>query len=158
MEQITQDRILKLHPKIRYKVTAAILNLEKRNVKIRIVQGLRTFAEQDALYAQGRTTPGKKVTNAKGGQSYHNYGLGFDFALLHKDGTVSWDMTEDLDNDKKADWMEVVEELEKAGFSWGGHWKTPDNPHFEMNFGFNFRLLEDMVKAKKVDKNGYVLI
>jgi hypothetical protein len=46
------------------------------------VQGVRTFAEQDALYAQGRTRKGLRVTNAKGGQSYHNYGLAADCALL----------------------------------------------------------------------------
>lgn len=153
MEQITQDRIAKLHPKIRFKVTQAVLNAEKRGITIRIVQGLRTFAEQDALYAKR-----PKVTNAKGGQSYHNYGLAIDFALVHKDGKVSWDMKEDLDADKKADWLEVVEEFEKLGFSWGGHWKTADNPHFEMTFGFNFRTLLDMVTKGKVDKNGYVLI
>jgi len=74
MDQISQNKIAKLHPKIRFKVTQALLNLEKRNVTARIVQGLRTWAEQDALYAQGRTAPGKIVTNAKAGQSYHNYG------------------------------------------------------------------------------------
>lgn len=158
MDQISQNKIAKLHPKIRFKVTQALLNLEKRNVTARIVQGLRTWAEQDALYAQGRTAPGKIVTNAKAGQSYHNYGLAVDFALLHKDGSISWNMLEDLDKDKKADWLEVVEEFEKLGFSWGGHWKHPDNPHFEMTFGYNFRALAEFVKSGKVDKNGYVLI
>jgi len=59
---------------------------------LRFTHTLRTHAEQDKLYAQGRTVKGSIVTNARGGQSYHNYGLAIDICLLSKDGTkVSWD-------------------------------------------------------------------
>lgn len=151
---VTKQRIEKIHPKLRVELTTIVKELELRNVDIRIVQGLRTFKEQDDLYAQGRTTPGNKVTNAKGGESYHNYGLSVDFVLLHKDGKISWDMKEDMDNDKKADWMEVVEVFTKYNWSWGGLWKTPDNPHFEKTFGNNFRTLLNLPK----DKDGYPLL
>ncbi|WP_305953442.1 M15 family metallopeptidase [Paenibacillus sp. P32E] len=66
-----------------------------------ITQGLRTIAEQDALYAQGRTKPGQIVTNARGRTSYHNFGLAVDFALLLPNGSsVSWDTARDGDGDK----------------------------------------------------------
>jgi len=104
----------------------------KRGVNIRITQGLRTIAEQDALYAQGRTTPGAKVTNARGGYSFHNFGVAIDFVLIAN----GYDMKADADKDGQADWYEVVEEAKKLGFAWGGDWKSfVDNPHFEMTFG-----------------------
>nr|WP_295770097.1 M15 family metallopeptidase [Rhodoferax sp.] len=42
---------------------------------------MRSCAEQDALYAQGRTAPGNKVTNAKSGDSNHNFGIAFDIGV-----------------------------------------------------------------------------
>lgn len=108
-----------------------------RGVPIVITQGLRTIAEQDALYAQGRTRPGAIVTNARGGFSNHNYGVALDFALLLPDGrSVSWDMTRDGNGNGQADWMEVVEEAKRLGFSWGGDWISfKDYSHLEMTFG-----------------------
>ncbi len=85
MDKITQQRIQKLHPKVREEVTKIILECDTEltgRAKIRITQTLRTFEEQDELYAIGRTKPGKKVTNAKAGQSIHNYGLAVDICLI----------------------------------------------------------------------------
>jgi peptidoglycan L-alanyl-D-glutamate endopeptidase CwlK len=150
-DEVSQQRVEHLHPKIRTSVSVLIEAAEKKlgpKAAIRIVQGLRTFAEQDALYAQGRTKPGNRVTNSKGGQSYHNYGLAIDFAILYdKDGngtfeTMSWDTKLDANNDGEADWMEVVDIFERAGFTWGGRFHSiTDNPHFEMTFGANWRTM-----------------
>ncbi|MGG4145774.1 M15 family metallopeptidase [Paenibacillus algorifonticola] len=109
----------------------------KRGVPIVITQGLRTIAEQDKLYAQGRTTAGSIVTNAKGGYSYHNFGVAIDFALLSADGKeVYWDTKRDGNANKVADWAEVVDEAKRLGFAWGGDWTSfKDYPHFEMTFG-----------------------
>jgi peptidoglycan L-alanyl-D-glutamate endopeptidase CwlK len=74
----SQKRLDKVHPKLAQAVAAVINTLAAEGHKVEVVQGLRTFAEQDALFAQGRTKPGKKVTKAKGGQSNHNYGLAVD--------------------------------------------------------------------------------
>lgn len=106
-------------------------------IPIVITQGLRTIAEQDALYAQGRTKPGSIVTNARGGYSNHNFGVAVDFALLTHDGrSVSWDTKLDGNRDGKADWNEVVALAKALGFTWGGDWTTfLDLPHFEMTFG-----------------------
>lgn len=107
-------------------------------VPIVITQGLRTIAEQDGLYAQGRTKPGSIVTNARGGYSYHNFGVAIDFALLLPNGGVSWDTKRDGDGDGIADWDEVVAQAKRIGWNWGGDWRTfTDLPHFEMTFGLS---------------------
>ena len=136
-------------------VATILSEITAKGIDIRIVQGYRTPAEQDMLYAQGRTTAGAIVTNAKGtpAQSYHCFGLAVDFCLLHKDGKISWDMNEDMDKDGKKDWMEVVETFDAHGWSWGGHWKHPDNPHFEKTGGANFTQLALLQK----DNSGYVI-
>lgn len=156
MDQVSLDRIEQLHPKVREEVKQLVDQANQvtgANVTIRIVQGLRTIEEQDALYAQGRTKPGKKVTNAKGGTSYHNYGLAIDFAFLVKDkGEISWDQTKDWDGDKVADWLEVVQIFLRAGWEWGGNWKTiKDNPHFQKSFGLTWQQLK-----AKYDKKDFI--
>jgi peptidoglycan L-alanyl-D-glutamate endopeptidase CwlK len=113
----------------------------------RITHTLRTIEEQDALYKQGRTKPGKKVTNAKGGQSYHNYGMAFDICLVVDGKTASWDMEQDFDKDHEADWMEVVHIAKKYGWEWGGEWpKFKDAPHFQKTYGYNTTKLKAMMK------------
>jgi peptidoglycan L-alanyl-D-glutamate endopeptidase CwlK len=162
MDQLTLDRISKAHPRIREQLAADYIqanNLLGQGCRLRFSYVLRTNAEQDALYALGRTqvnSNGKSskkplgyiVTNAKGGQSIHNYGLAFDIVLMYdknKDGTfetVSWDMVKDGDNDGKADWMEIADFFKSKGYEWGGDWKSfKDYPHFQMSFGFNWRTL-----------------
>lgn len=132
-------RLTGLHPVLVAATVALIERCYARGVNIVITQGLRTIAEQDALYAQGRTKPGNIVTNAKGGHSYHNFGLAVDFALLLPNGSsVSWDTARDGDGDKVADWQEVVQEAKALGFEWGGDFRSiKDAPHFQMTFGLS---------------------
>lgn len=156
---ISLQRISKLHPKIRNEVSPILKEIEDKGVNIRITQGLRTIEEQNNIYAQGRTIPGKIVTDAKGGSSFHNYGLAIDFCLLHKDGTISFNMKENLDSDKIADWMEVVNTFKSHGWEWGGDWiHTKDTPHFQKVFGLTPQICLKMIQDKKVDKEGYILI
>lgn len=153
IDKISLDRIAKLHPKVREEVKQILEEVESRltgKAKIRIAQGLRTIKEQDDLYAQGRTKPGPKVTNARGGSSYHNFGLAVDFVLLIDGKTASWDIRKDWDEDKVSDWMEVVEVFAKHGWAWGGNWKTlKDYPHFEKTFGYTLNDLR--IKYNKKD-------
>lgn len=159
VDNITIERISKAHPKIREELLNDYIycnnNILGKGVRLRFAYVLRTNEEQDALYAIGRTKPGRKVTNAKGGQSIHNYGLAFDIVLLYDlddNGTfetASWDMVKDGDNDKKADWMEVVEYFKSKGWTWGGDWKKfKDYPHFQKDFGFDWKTLK-----YRVDRN-----
>ena len=152
-DKITLERIEKLHPKIRdevKKILEEANSLLADNVEIRVVQGLRTIEEQNALYAQGRTKSGPKVTNAKGGSSIHNYGLAIDFCLLINDKEISWDLNKDADKDSIKDWQEVVNVFKKYGWNWGGDWKSlKDNPHVEKTFGYTWQQL--LAKYNKKD-------
>ena len=135
MDKITLDRIELLHPALREEAKQIYAEICERltgRATCRFAYTLRTFAEQDALYNQK-----PKVTKAKGGQSYHNYGLAVDIVLLLNDGKVaSWDTVTDFDNDGLADWQEVVYVFGLFGWEWGGNWKTfPDKPHFQKTFG-----------------------
>jgi peptidoglycan L-alanyl-D-glutamate endopeptidase CwlK len=143
MDRISLDRLALLHPAIRQEAVTLYLKCNAAMAphgEIRITQGLRTFAEQDALYAQGRTQPGAIVTRARGGYSYHNYGLALDFCLLKPDGRVSWNRREDSDQDGTTDWDEVVAIFTKVGWYWGGNFG--DSPHFEKSFGVPVRVLK----------------
>ena len=159
MDSVTLQRIKLLHPKVRTEVEniyrKQIIPALTGRAICRFAYTLRTLAEQNALYAQGRTklydANGNKlgiVTKAKGGQSIHNYGLALDIVLIKdKDGhgtfeTASWEDTVDFDKDGKADWMEIVKIFKANGWTWGGDWKTfKDKPHFEKTFGHTWRSL-----------------
>lgn len=135
MDKATLQRIERLHPLVRDEVKKIIKECNEAltgRAKIRITQGWRSFEEQERLYAIGRITSGKKVTNAKAGQSIHNYGLAVDICLIIDGKTASWDTVKDWDNDRVADWYECVKIFAKYGWDWGGNWKTfKDLPHFE---------------------------
>lgn len=158
MDSYTKQRIGKLHPSVREEVTKIIEECDSAltgRAKVRVTQGLRTFEEQDALYAQGRTKPGKKVTNAKGGQSIHNYGFAVDICLIIDGKIASWDTAKDWDNDTVADWYECVKIFAKHGWEWSGNWKTfKDMPHFDKR---NLNSWRKLSKLKK-DKNGYIIL
>lgn len=152
-DTISIPRANELHPKVRQEVIDTIDEIEKNfpaNIKIRIAQGLRTIEYQNELYAQGRTKPGKIVTKAKGGSSFHNYGLAIDFCIVYNDKGVSWDLIKDLDADGIKDWDEVVNAFKAKGWSWGGNWKSlKDYPHVEKAFGYTWQKLFVLYSAKK---------
>lgn len=153
VDKPSMDKINKLHPSVRHEVKVIVQEcntvLNGRS-KVRIAQGYRSFAEQDALYAKR-----PKVTNAKGGQSIHNYGFAVDIVLIIDGKEASWDVKTDWDGDKVSDWMECVNVFKKHGWNWGGDWKSfKDMPHFDkVGFG-DWRALS---KYKR-DANGYIII
>jgi peptidoglycan L-alanyl-D-glutamate endopeptidase CwlK len=133
-----------LHPIVFAKQNELIAQTGKAGIKILISDGFRSSEEQDAIYAKGRTTEGKVVTQVQGGHSYHNYGLAIDFALYTKKGEVVWDMEYDGNKNGQPDWMEVVAIAKQLGFSWGGDWNNfPDYPHLQMDFGYSIRQLRN---------------
>ena len=169
-DKITLERIKLMHPDVREEVNKIydlIAQALSGRAICRFSYTLRTYQEQDNLFALGRTKinpdgksskkpMGNIVTNAKGGQSYHNFGLAFDIVLLkdsNGDGTfetASWETNVDFDKDGKADWQEVVTICKQHGWAWGGDWKFVDMPHFEKKFGFSVVDLNERVKQGKV--------
>lgn len=129
MDPRSEEFLSHVHPMLAWRVRAMASVLSREGITIRVIQGLRTFAEQDKLYAQGRTTEGYIVTHALGGQSWHNFGLAVDCAPI--DGNkIDWDA-------KHPAWKRMSEAGVKLGLVSGANWKTlPDAPHFQMNGRF----------------------
>jgi peptidoglycan LD-endopeptidase CwlK len=128
MNERSELALAKVNPVLANKVRAAASDLEKAGTYVLVVSGLRTAAEQDALYAQGRSTPGRVVTNAKAGYSMHNYGLAVDVVpyLSGDTGDLNWDSN-------SPQFRAMVAALQTQGLIWGGSWKSfPDDDHFQM--------------------------
>lgn len=163
MDKITVERIQRLHPAVRADAMSIYTEITQSltgRAQVRFSQTLRTIAEQDALYAKGRTAPGPKVTNARGGSSYHNYGLAIDIVLIVDGNTVSYDMKADFDADKEPDFMECVRIFKAHGWGWGGDWtSTKDYPHFEKTFGKTVAQLKALYDKKRfIEDNQYVVL
>lgn len=127
-----------LHPVVEEMAGKLVADAEKAGITVRITQGLRSHDEQERLYEKGRSTEGAIVTYARGGESYHNYGLAVDFALEDRRGNVIWDMEYDGNRNGRADWYEVADLAKQLGFSWGGDWTSfKDYPHLQMDFGYS---------------------
>ncbi|HRH40417.1 MAG TPA: peptidoglycan-binding protein [Pyrinomonadaceae bacterium] len=111
-----------LHPKLVERSLRMQELAAAEGYTIRCTQGRRTFDQQNHLYAQGRTRPGKIVTNAKGGMSFHNYGIADDWAFI-VGGQISWDekLYKNLGR-----WTNAV------GLTWGGGWHFVDLPHCQL--------------------------
>ena len=129
--KVSQPRLDGLHPNVKNAFKSFIETCEdKLGITLRIVQGMRSITYQDELYAQGRTKPGKIVTNAKGGSSFHNYGLAVDLVRMNGND-VDWN----YDMSKLVPYM-------PAGMVWGGNFKSiKDKPHFEITFGLKWQTL-----------------
>jgi len=129
-------------------IAAAPLVLQR---ELFVVHTLRTYEEQDALYEQGRTEPGKIVTNARGGKSWHNFGLAIDFAF-EQDGTQhpTWSTAgSDID-----DWRLLGSMGEAIGFEWGGRFDLKDFGHFHYSGGES---MDRIRAAYERDKKGWKL-
>jgi peptidoglycan L-alanyl-D-glutamate endopeptidase CwlK len=160
-DNITTERIKMLHPKLRdeaNEIYDEICEALTGRAICRFTRTFSTFAEQDAIYAQGRTKPGAKISNARGGMSFHCYGLAIDIVLIKDGKEAVWDMKTDFDSDGKSDWIEIVTIFKEYGWEWGGDWKFFDGPHFQKTFGYSIRELLAMKKFGQVDKNDFVKI
>jgi peptidoglycan L-alanyl-D-glutamate endopeptidase CwlK len=131
-DQKSASKIKVLHPKAVPIFTKFIEDSEEAlDITLRITYGLRTFDEQQAIYDQGRTTPGKIVSYAPPGFSFHNYGLAIDIAEL-KDGKLNWNF----------DYGRIRTFSDALNIKWGGTFKKLlDKPHFELSFGYTIREL-----------------
>jgi len=121
----------------------------KEGLDYKIICGTRSWEQQEALYAKGRTAPGPKVTNAKPGSSMHNFGLAIDCGVFK--GKVYMDDSTPADK-KIADMMhkQASTLCAKHNLRWGGNFKSLyDAPHFEYNTPYSLAELCSRREAKK---------
>lgn len=130
---INSRKIEDLHPKVQPLARKLIEVCAAEGIKIQVTATLRDFEYQNSLYAQGRTKPGPIVTNAKGGQSLHNYGVAFDVVPV-RDGKAVWGTT----GADGALWRRIGVLGASLGLEWGGDWKSlKDLPHFQYTGGLS---------------------
>ena len=120
----------KLHPELQKCVEKFLKECEKQGLNVLITETLRTQKEQEALYAQGRTQPGKIVTNCRGFQSPHCWGVAFDFCRNKKGKEYD---NSDKFFDKVGRIAEKIFDNTEYDLFWGGDFKNfVDKPHVEM--------------------------
>jgi peptidoglycan L-alanyl-D-glutamate endopeptidase CwlK len=135
----SEKNIATLLPEVQPYGRALIRKATLDGIRIKVIGGLRAYAEQDELYAQGRTKPGKIVTNAQGGYSNHNFGIVFDVGVFEGASYLP-------DSIK----YKVVGALGmELGLEWGGNWKTlVDQPHFQLRPIWATELTEKQMLAE----------
>lgn len=115
---------------------AAITECKAQGLDLLITCTYRDDKEQNLLYAQGRTTPGKKVTNAKAGQSLHQYRVALDLVPI-VNGKPEW-------SGSHPNWKKIADIFVKHGFEWAGSWKTfRELPHFQITGGHPLSYFQD---------------
>jgi peptidoglycan L-alanyl-D-glutamate endopeptidase CwlK len=118
----SEKTIATLLPEVQPYARALVTKAAADGITIIVISGTRTYEEQDALYAQGRTKPGKIVTNARGRYSNHNFGIAFDIGVFE-----GKNYTEESPKYKAVGVLGM-----DLGLAWSGNWKTiQDEPHFE---------------------------
>lgn len=138
MPSVDRD-LYHLHPEFRAKVKALENDVKAEcaskvgplsGLEIITLETWRPNSRSDELYAQGRTKPGPVVTNARGGYSFHNYGLAIDKGIKYRDKEFSWNWPADP---RLMNGMRRVAVLAaKHGIEWGGYWPHfKDLPHFQ---------------------------
>lgn len=124
-EDNLQTLIPSVQKSVRQWMTERVLPWMKQNgTEVKLICGTRTINEQNELYAKGRTTAGAKVTNAKGGSSFHNYGIAFDIGIFRNG---KYQTSDDL-------YIKLVNDCGcPEGMINGGSWKKfKDYPHYQV--------------------------
>ena len=124
--------------------------MEAKGVTVEVISGLRSWAAQSALFAQGRTKPGRIVTKARPGSSWHNYGLAIDLGLFMNGNYIDETMP------KVADglYAEIGKIAATHGIEWAGNWKSfKETPHFQVTFGKTLAELRAKMPAVNYDVN-----
>jgi len=126
-----------LFPLVRRKMETLVKICEIVGMPIVVTDTYRSPSEQEALYAKGRNAPGSIVTNARAGQSYHNWQCAFDVAF-REGARITY----------HGPWEKIGAIGEALGLEWGGRWQSfPDRPHFQLTLGYTL----DDFQSGKVD-------
>jgi peptidoglycan LD-endopeptidase CwlK len=132
--------IATLHAKVQDYARALIQAAAQQAISIKVISGTRTYEQQNALYAQGRTKPGVVVTNARAGYSNHNFGIAFDIGVFDARGSYL----------EESPLYKVVGSLGVGlGLEWGGNWKRiEDQPHFHLRPQWAAKMTESRMLAE----------
>ena len=152
---INSRKLEDLHPKVKAMAEKMIAECDKAGYDLLVTSTYRDHESQNELYAQGRTKPGRIVTKAKGGQSWHNYRLAFDIVPL-RNGKPVWGTSGNGIDDNPADdekddlelWQRIAAIGKKCGLEWAGDWTSfREYPHFQHSGGLT---LKDLQSGKMI--------
>ena len=128
-----------LLPPVKARVEKFLASAKRAGIDLLVTSTYRDNASQDALYAQGRTAPGRIVTNARAGQSFHNYRCAVDVVPV-RNGKPVWDSKDPV-------WQVVGRLGKAAGLEWAGDWKRfKEFPHFQYTGGLTLAQLQTGAK------------
>lgn len=131
-----------LHPAMRPRAERLIADAHGAGIPLTVTCTLRSMAMQAVLYAQGRTAPGKVVTNARPGYSFHNFGLAIDVVPSELLALPDWGETPAHRDHAATLWRRLGAIGKTAGLGWGGEFvHLPDRPHFEWSGGLTLAQL-----------------
>lgn len=133
---INSRSLTELHPKVAHMAQQFVEACDEQGIDLLVTSTYRDHESQNELYAQGRTKPGKIVTNARGGQSYHNWRCALDVVPL-RNGKCVWDSSDPV-------WRKVGEIGESIGFEWAGRWsgRLKESAHFQYTGGLSLAELQ----------------
>lgn len=124
----TERSIQTLHLRAQEAARACMTAIRAAGINARIISGTRTYAEQNVLYRKGRFgNPPPKVTNARGGQSNHNFGIAWDIGVFTQNGTYQGESPLYDEAGPVALAAGII------GLEWGGNWTGfVDRPHYQL--------------------------
>jgi peptidoglycan L-alanyl-D-glutamate endopeptidase CwlK len=142
IDKTTTTRLRSLYPDVSTRAIRLFNDVFIQHGRsLRITEGFRTFARQRKLHAIGRTTPGKVVTNAEAGESFHNYGIALDVCFRGKDPYL------EKDPHGVELWKELGRFAKGHGFVWGGDFSyLVDRPHLQLTFGLTLPEIQALYK------------
>lgn len=139
----SEKHIATLLPEVQPIARALVQKAAANGITIKVISGLRSYEEQNALYAKGRSAPGPKVTNARGGYSNHNFGIAFDIGVFSGSSYL-----------KESPKYKAVGAMGMdLGLEWGGNWTSIiDEPHFQLRPLWALDMLEKDMLAELRDR------
>lgn len=133
--------LLKVQPTFANLLIELKKHYQEKGLEVKYISGTRTYEEQAAIYAKGRTAPGPKVSNARPGFSNHNFGIAVDVGLFTPDGKYLGTSPHYRDIGPIVKGFPTLE--------WGGNWKFVDEPHIQWKTGLTMAQMRERVAAKK---------
>jgi peptidoglycan LD-endopeptidase CwlK len=138
----TESCIMSLIPAAQIKAREFMNAVKGQTLTYRIISGTRTYAEQNALFAKK-----PKVTNARGGQSNHNFGIAWDVGIFDNGKYYAGSTKKE---EKAYDDLGALIKAKVAGLEWGGDWKTfVDKPHYQLATGKSVSQIRALLEKGK---------